>query len=445
MDIHVGLAPYHRGMRRTLAACIAAVLSASAWSADVPAGSYVVTDCGDAGPGTLRDALAQQVYGIDVTACTQITLVSGPLVVTSNTASISGDHTLVTSSGASRILTHTGTGNLWLHGLEIADGAETGTQVRGGCIASQGSVHIDTSIVRDCTITGTTAQFDPGAAFGGAIYAREAVSLIRTTVRDSTVVGGPSTYSSARGGGVFAGDTLSLSNSTISGNTVVGGVAYAYGGGAVAQGGAYIGYSTISTNTAPTAGGLAVGNGLSASTIIDSTISGNTANMGGAGVQSSDALLRIWNSTIAFNHLDNAGPPQVPIGAGVRLHGNHAYLVIHSSILARNDSAGMPDDLSSVGPVTITGSADIIGASLWPVPPDTISADPLLLPLADNGGAVWTHALHPGSPAIDHGDNGMQRAYDARGYDFDRVVGAAPDIGAFEVQAGDSIFENGFD
>ena len=37
-------------------------------------------------------------------------------------------------------------------------------------------------------------------------------------------------------------------------------------------------------------------------------------------------------------------------------------------------------------------------------PGDQINTDPLLSPLQDNGGPTFTHALLPGSPAIDAGD-----------------------------------------
>jgi hypothetical protein len=55
-----------------------------------------------------------------------------------------------------------------------------------------------------------------------------------------------------------------------------------------------------------------------------------------------------------------------------------------------------------------------------------------------------THALRPGSPAIDAGnDNGY--TIDQRGTGFPRVIGSAADIGAFEGVDTDSIFYSGFD
>ncbi len=65
--------------------------------------------------------------------------------------------------------------------------------------------------------------------------------------------------------------------------------------------------------------------------------------------------------------------------------------------------------------------------------------DPLLGPLADNGGPTPTHALLPGSPAIDHGSSGGL-ATDQRGlpriFNFPAYFDAADgsDIGTYELQ-----------
>ena len=71
-------------------------------------------------------------------------------------------------------------------------------------------------------------------------------------------------------------------------------------------------------------------------------------------------------------------------------------------------------------------------------PGDQVNTDPVLGPLQDNGGPTFTHALLPGSPAIDTGDPNFipPPLYDQRGPGFDRVVNGRIDIGSFEVQAG---------
>jgi hypothetical protein len=75
------------------------------------------------------------------------------------------------------------------------------------------------------------------------------------------------------------------------------------------------------------------------------------------------------------------------------------------------------------------------GAGYLNGPGDQINIDPLLGPLQDNGGPTFTHALLPGSPAINAGDpNIAPGGYDQRGPGFDRVRGGRIDVGSFEVQ-----------
>jgi hypothetical protein len=67
----------------------------------------------------------------------------------------------------------------------------------------------------------------------------------------------------------------------------------------------------------------------------------------------------------------------------------------------------------------------------------------LLGPLRDNGGPTKTHALMSHSPAIDTGNalaTGLS-IYDQRV--LPRLSGTKVDMGAYEVQQGDIIFNNG--
>jgi hypothetical protein len=99
-------------------------------------------------------------------------------------------------------------------------------------------------------------------------------------------------------------------------------------------------------------------------------------------------------------------------------------------------AAGMPH--TSVMPVNATNSLiENDGGFLSATNANNIlGQDPVLGPLANNGGTTLTHALLAGSPAIDKGSNPNALAFDQRGTPFVRTAGAQTDIGAFEVQGG---------
>jgi hypothetical protein len=59
---------------------------------------------------------------------------------------------------------------------------------------------------------------------------------------------------------------------------------------------------------------------------------------------------------------------------------------------------------------------------------------PLLGPLQDNGGSTWTHALLPGSPAIDAGDDSVLALLPTDQCGCPRMFGVHVDIGAYEAQ-----------
>src|SRR5262249_29043734 len=101
---------------------------------------------------------------------------------------------------------------------------------------------------------------------------------------------------------------------------------------------------------------------------------------------------------------------------------------------------GSAYDISVYGTGAVLGANNLIVTSSAPLPPDTIRADPMLAPLADNGGHNETHALLPGSPAIDAGNSNFALPWDGRWHWFPRVNGPAPDIGAFESDPAGTVF-----
>src|SRR4030095_8631407 len=132
--------------------------------------------------------------------------------------------------------------------------------------------------------------------------------------------------------------------------------------------------STISGNSAEIDGGgvsVALPGG---GTIVNSTISGNSAGSNGGGI-SNGALMEITNSTISNN---SAGS-----GGGIY---NSFRLEIANTIF--NAGASGENIFNSGGTVTSHGynlSSDDGGGYLTG-PSDQINTDPMLGPLQDNGG-----------------------------------------------------------
>ena len=175
-------------------------------------------------------------------------------------------------------------------------------------------------------------------------------------------------------------------------------------------------------------------------TITNSTISGNTSSLPGGGLYTRHGgSLGLANSTIT----DNQAPARI---ADNGTESGYSDLEISSSIIAGNHLPGGAPLAEIVTVHSINGSNDLIASANVALPGDTLGGDPMLAPLADNGGPTMTHALLTGSPAINAGSNPDALTSDQRGDGYLRVYGAAADIGAFESQpAVDVIFGNGFD
>jgi hypothetical protein len=111
--------------------------------------------------------------------------------------------------------------------------------------------------------------------------------------------------------------------------------------------------------------------------------------------------------------------------------------LLANTLVARNTSPSGPDLLgdfearfSLIGDGTGGRLTDLGGNQVGNVSPNTGPIDPLLGPLANNGGPTSTRALLPGSPAIDAASSGDCPGRDQRG--TLRPQGSACDIGSYE-------------
>jgi len=244
------------------------------------------------------------------------------------------------------------------------------------------------------------------------IVQSETVTISRLTIRN-----GVGNF----GGGILNGDsaTLTITGVSLSDNTA------GFGGGTFNSGTLTIVATTVSGNMASEGGGI-YNSGAGVLTITDSTFSGNTTSETGGAVFNIGTL-HIANSTIS----DNSA---AFLAGGII---NLENLEIGNTIL-KTGGSGENIYSNSQGIVTSLGyniSSDD-GGEILTGPGDQTFTDPMLGPLQDNGGPTLTHALLPGSPAINAGDPNFAPppSFDQRGPGFARVVNGRIDIGSFEVQ-----------
>jgi hypothetical protein len=441
--------------------------------APAAARSVAVTDCSES---ALRDAVAGASNGatVDLTAlsgCT-ITLANGEISIHVDDLTVQGPADIsLTLSGnhASRVFHHTGHGLLTLDHLAITNGnyarpydqgKYTVYHGTGGAVHSDGGVILSSSSLTNSSVCYPVGDSQYNEGYGGGVFAEGDVSVIRSTVSGNTACGtilpsalGFASYHGGAGGGIFAGGELYVSYSTVSGNH-----AYARGGGGIyGQSNVTIVHSTINGNGAVQQGGGvairqgagAAGGTLASLAVRASTISGNTAMDGGGLASMYGSPVDVSDSTIAFNAASRPQTGGWP-GGGGGVCVNSYSLRLANSIVADNTADNNGHDVSLfniAGPTPpIAGDHNIVMSSSPAAPPDTLATDPGLLPLADNGGPTRTHALTPGSAAIDTGLPSPGLSFDQRGSGFPRTVGAAADIGAFELsQLVDRIFTDGFD
>lgn len=436
---------------------------------DLPLGSVPVTNCNDSGPGSLRDAIDNvavtgQTIDLTNTGCSTITLTTGDIFITQDDLTLQGpgSNLLAISGNYAYSLRHSGTGTFAIYDLGVYDGvkyldASYNLDAKGGCIYSSGTVTLSGDFVKYCHAqTGNTAY----TAQGGAIYAKTGVIMVNSTV----VLADSGGNGTGLGGGILTPGSIIMAYSEVGFSS-----ADLYGGGLLAEGGLLMKYSSLIYNQSYIAGGVyasgavtlenstianndasgVVGGGFFASgtyatNIVNSTISGNTAQVvAGAAVMSYPGS--ISNSTVANNVETNA--LNTKYGGGLYLAGT---IDMESTIVATNSlnhsTYGLlPDDMG--GPGTLTGANDLAIFVVAPLvaPAGTLYADPLLQSLSYNGGLTSTHALTIGSPAIDAGNNTAGLSYDQRGTGYPRTIGPTTDIGAFEFNSDDVIFANGFD
>lgn len=443
--------------------------------------TFTVTNLGDAGPGSLRRAVldANAAPGADAVAFAPgltgtVPLSSGEIPITDSLTINGPGAAVLTVSGndQSRIfhverLAVAAPIDVTLSGLTLTRGnAMSGVTEAGGAILADS----ENLTILDSVISDSTSGFpaDPPTEVCGGNVAFFGSNGETLRIADSTLTGGRTlSVSSTLGGNLCVDQGRLLLERSILTNG-----AADYGGGLLVQSlaaGSAITQSTIAGNRASQYGGGIASLAGTALSIESSTISGNTAGshspsysaFGGGIYLSQTAGVQIVNCTISDNYADGSGGGIHTTGGSllVRLTtiSNNTAGFKGGSILispvteARLDHAivanGAPQDLATEptgftaqltadyslieapgsGDVQLTGAHNLLGT------------DPLLGPLAPNGGPTLTRRPLPGSPVIDAGNPAIPSppATDQRG--ARRIVGPAVDLGS--VETGQAVVE----
>jgi len=356
-----------------------------------------VTTLQDSGPGSLRAAVGQANSGatnsisIDVAGTIELAAAL-PIVNPSGTLTITGPGasqlTIQRAGTAANFPVFTFAGSVQMSGVTISGGAGD-TGVGGGIdLLATGSL-----VLLDSTVSGNTAPA------GSAIRAAGTLQIRRSTITGNIGIGA-----------IYAAGGATILDSTIAGNTGTAIVALPPAGKTLS-----IDRSTISGNTELAgSGGLELQGGTAS--VRNATFSGNTGAMAGDFWVHDGGNLALLNVTAA-----DSTPPALLSTAVVTLRNTLLAGAGTRCAAGANLPTSLGHNLASDSSCNLTGAGD------------KPAVDPMLGPLAANGGPTQTRALLRGSPAFDGGDATDLETVDQRG--LARVQFTAPDIGAIEAVA----------
>ncbi len=445
--------------------CQMLVLALGLLTAAAHADTLVVTTNNDDGPGSLRShILSANASGTPQ----QIEfIVTGVIAPTSLLPAITGELTIqgpgidslaLSGSNNRRILEVAAGAKLKVLDLTLEKGVvdyhPVGDRMGGG-VLNHGELVLERVLMR-----GNLANR------GGAVYTGPDAW---TTVRNSELT---NNWAEDYGGALYTDNgRIDVLDSLLKGNkSLDSGAAIAvmdrHDGGVYSLAQVRVIRSTVTNNEATSEGGGLYNQGQQV--IIEaSTFDGNVAYAGGGGIRSKefvdqDATLHIYNSTFSNNLAPNTGHGTA---IDTTAYGSGQANLVHVTVTTAQGWGGLLRGRISARNSLIAASVGAscqyetlvtdLGGNL--ATDDSCQgfgqatlAELALAPLADNGGPTWTHALKPGSAAIDsiagcdvsepvasHDQRGVARPVDGDG---DGI--ALCDVGAYE--ANDLLFGNGF-
>ena len=357
------------------------------------------------------------------------------------------------AAGGALYINSSSTSVIQIMSCDFIGNASTG--VGGGLVIRGSSV---VTMIFDASFTGNTAAGD-GAGLhitrvtasvrrsifegniagrtGGALYSEAELMVLRSRFNQNTASGG--------GGLGCKSSSISMEVCALDGNISTGldtsTVLSRCGGGMVCQDSTVQVCSTLFANNKAINGGAVTYQGDDADaafTVCNCTLHSNSASETGGGFKCTDSLipLTFTNCTIASNTAVTSGGGIESV-AGVDLQ-------LGNTLVASNTSPSDPDISGAVTTLgnNLVGTADVSNGLGGSDLTGTVGTplDPVIGPLADNGGFALTCALLPLSLAAGAGNASLIPVgnplftYDQRGVSFNRISNGGVDIGAYSLQ-----------
>ena len=386
----------------------------------------IVTVATGTGPGSLKQVVNNAASGSTITFDRSIW---GQTIELTDDLTITNKNLKLHGPGAKLLTIHCkGEINVFANAaLDISDLTITGNKANAeSLLYNAGTLTITNSTIADNTII---AQFSYGAGIynrgtltitnstisgnaasgqmghGGGIYNRSLATITNSTITNNTA--------SYEAGGIynFTASKLTITNSTIASNSAAG--SDGDGGGITNAGELLITSSTISgnTTTGPESDGGAISNGNTTRvTLINSTISGNRSSLKGGGISCFGCQMTILFSTIYGNQTrGNGGGFSIQDSKDANGKVIQSQVSLRNSIVVGNAGKIGPDIAGTLNSDGYNLFQDLSGA-IFPLKATDVHRDTnadlkIDVALHDNGGLTTphtlTHALFPGSPAID--------------------------------------------
>jgi CSLREA domain-containing protein len=383
-------------------------------------------------PGECNAGSGSDTVNFSVTGTITLTSVLNNISTNISIAGPGANQLTISGNNARRVFQINSGGVVNISDITLANGNGTCCQeIDGGVINNKG------------TLTLTRVNLFGNTAFGngGALYNSGPNNSVTMTL-ESCVIGGPGAGQAntntinGNGAGLYnASGRVFINNTTFSNNSTPN-----WGGAIMNRGDVEITNSTISGNTANVGSGIYTSN---SGALVNTTVSGNHT---GNAIENTDfGFINLINCTVTLNdgYGINTSSPSNDLVTNTIIAGNTGITDVNGTNFF--SGGGNLIGRSSGGNGFVNGSnGDQVGSIASPL-------DPHLGPLADNGGSTKTHALLSSSTALDAGRNcvtqsppceqqlatalltdqrGMNRKVD--GPDGDTT--ATVDIGAYEMQ-----------